>query len=69
MLTLVTDLHKLFIDGKEHSETDEEIATIAFDEMDVDVNGSVTKEEFINAVLSREKFSLYLTTKIFDLFG
>ena len=69
MLTLVTDLHKLFADDLKGEETDENIATQAFHEMDTDENGFVTKEEFIQAVLTKEKFSIYLTSKIFNLFG
>ena len=65
MLTLVTDLHKLFV---EREETDEDLATKAFEEMDTDENGSVTKEEFIDAILGQEKFSTYLTLKIYNLF-
>ena len=68
MLTLVTDLHKLFVDN-DHNETDEELADHAFQEMDVDENGLVTREEFVEAVMSREHFSYYLTQKIFNLFG
>ena len=69
MLTLVTDLHKLFIDNLEDSETDEELATHAFEEMDSDANGQVTKDEFVQAILSREHFSSHLTKKILNLFG
>ena len=65
MLTLVSDLHKLFEDIKE---TDETLATKAFEEMDSDESGSVSKEEFIEAILTKEKFSTYLTLKIFNLF-
>ena len=68
MLTLVTDLHKLFVDN-DHNETDEELADHAFQEMDVDENGLVTREEFVEAVMSREHFSYYLAQKIFNLFG
>ena len=69
MLTLVTDLHKLFVEDLKSDETDEDIATQAFHEMDTDENGFVTKEEFIQAVLTKEKFSVYLMSKIFNLFG
>ena len=36
MLTLVTDLHKLFVNDLKSDETDEDIATQAFHEMDTD---------------------------------
>ena len=65
MLTLVTDLYKLFID---RNETDENLATKAFQEMDTNESGSVTREEFIEAILAQEKFSTYLALKIFNLF-
>ena len=65
MLTLVRDLHKLFIDK---NQTDDYLASKAFEEMDTDENGSVTREEFVRAVLKQEKMSSYLTRKIFNLF-
>ena len=65
MLTLVKDLHKLFL---EREETHEDLATKAFEEMDTDENGFVTREEFIEAILGQEKFSTYLALKIFNLF-
>ena len=45
MLTLVTDLHKLFLDPThpEPEQTDAELATRAFREMDTDRDGLVTR--------------------------
>ena len=45
MLTLVTDLHKLFLDPAhpEPEQTDAELATRAFREMDTDRDGLVTR--------------------------
>ena len=45
MLTLVTDLHKLFLDTAlpEPEQTDAELATRAFREMDTDRDGLVTR--------------------------
>ena len=69
MMTLVSDLHKLFIDSTGDEEREEELASLAFREMDTDEDGAVTRDEFVSAILSREKFSSYLTQKIFNLFG
>lgn len=69
MMTLVSDLHKLFIDSTGDEEREEELASLAFSEMDTDEDGGVTRDEFVSAILSRERFSSYLTTKIFNLFG
>ena len=65
MLTLVRDLHKLF---RDKNLTDEYLANKAFEEMDTDENGSVTREEFVTAILKQEKMSSYLTLKILNLF-
>ena len=69
MLTLVSDLHKLFIDDTGDEERGEKLASLAFTEMDSDEDGCVTRDEFVAAVLAREKFSSYLTVKIFNIFG
>ena len=69
MMTLVSDLHKLFIDSAGDEEREEQLASLAFSEMDTDEDGTVTRDEFVTAIMSREKFSSYLATKIFNLFG
>eukprot|EP00092_Neocalanus_flemingeri_P010507 GFUD01011321.1.p1 GENE.GFUD01011321.1~~GFUD01011321.1.p1 ORF type:complete len:205 (+),score=66.24 GFUD01011321.1:23-616(+) len=67
MLILVTDMHAL-IKQNIKNPSDEEIALQAFEEMDANEDGLVTKEEFVEAVLSHKKFSQYLAMKIFNIF-
>ena len=68
MCTLVTDMDKLVQDNVDN-ETAEELAKHAFEEMDKDRDGHVTRDEFVEAVLAREKFSTYLALKILNIFG
>ena len=49
-------------------ENDAKMADDAFTEMDVDKDGKVTKEEFIQACLSHEKISSMMALKITDIF-
>jgi Ca2+-binding EF-hand superfamily protein len=68
MLILVKDIHALIKDDiKDYS--DEEVALRAFEEMDANKDGRVTREEFVSAVMDHKKFSQYLALKIFDMFG
>merc|ERR1712126_29066 len=67
MMILVKDIHALIKDDiKNYS--DEEVATQAFEEMDANKDGKVTREEFIAAVTSHKKFSQFLANKIFHMF-
>ena len=68
MLILVTDMHKMIEDDLENN-SDEDLATNAFEEMDTDEDGLVTMEEFIQAVLGQKQFSKFLAVKIFNMFG
>ena len=68
MLVLVTDMHKIIEDDLENN-SDEEMATKAFEEMDTDEDGLVTVHEFKEAVLSQKLFSKFLAAKIFNIFG
>ena len=68
MLILVKDIHALIKDDtKDYS--DEEVALRAFEEMDANKDGRVTRDEFVSAVMDHKKFSQYLALKIFDMFG
>ena len=67
MLILVTDMHKLIEDDLQDN-TDEDLATNAFEEMDTDEDGLVTVEEFMQAVASQKVFSRFLAAKIFNMF-
>ena len=65
MLTLVKDLHKLF---RDKNQTDEYLASMAFEEMDTN-NGSISsKEEFVTFYLKQKNMSSCLAMKIFNLF-
>lgn len=71
---IVKDLYSLFT-VKEHEESldpesasEEVVAQLAFNEMDKNNDGKVTKEEFVKACLSQEKFSTMLALKIIDVF-
>ena len=63
MRILVTDMDKLIKDNVDH-ETAEDLANHAFEEMDKDEDGHVTRDEFVEAILAKEKFSTYLALKI-----
>ncbi|XP_040578091.1 neurocalcin-delta A isoform X2 [Lepeophtheirus salmonis] len=69
MKRVIKDLYTLFL-TKEHSKVDAQkgLAKNIFEEMDTDLDGRVSQEEFITAVLAQEKFSTYLTLKIIDIF-
>ena len=49
-------------------ENETKMADDVFTEMDVDKDGKVTKEEFIQACLSHEKISSMMALKITDIF-
>ena len=68
MLALVKDIHALIKDDVKNY-SDEEIAIQAFEEMDANKDGLVTRDEFVEAVLDHKKFSQYLALKIFDMFS
>merc|ERR1712183_713639 len=63
MLILVTDMHKMIEDDIENN-SDEDMATNAFEEMDTDEDGLVTMEEFMQAVLGQKQFSKFLAVNI-----
>ena len=69
MRKIVTDLFQLL--GKEDNPaqaTNEAIASMAFDEMDADSDGNITKEEFIQACLNHQTISTMLAMKIVEVF-
>jgi len=69
MKKIVKDLFALLSSKEQQTaETDAKMADDAFTEMDVDKDGKVTKEEFIQACLSHEKISSMLALKITDIF-
>ena len=67
-MPVVKDIHALIKDDVKNY-SDEEIAIQAFEEMDANKDGLVTRDEFVEAVLDHKKFSQYLALKIFDMFS
>ena len=69
MQNIVTDLFQIFSneDNPEQA-SNEAIASMAFDEMDSDLDGNITQEEFIKACLNHETISTMLAMKIIDVF-
>jgi len=66
---LVKDLFHLFT-KKDNPDRDsqEALATKAFQEMDTDADGKVTQEEFVKACLNQETISKMLALKVIDVF-
>ena len=74
MQRIVKDLYELF-NTDERKQSKEErrrssvaLANTAFDEMDANADGKVTKEEFMEACRTQEKISNMLALKIVDIF-
>ena len=69
MRKIVTDLFQLLSSEDNPAQaSNEAIASMAFDEMDADLDGNITKEEFIRACLNHETISTMLAIKIIDVF-
>ena len=74
MQRIVKDLFELFnTEERKMSKADRRrssvaLANTAFEEMDKDSDGKVTKEEFMEACRTHEKLSNMLVLKIVDLF-
>ena len=74
MQRIVKDLFELF-NPEERKQSKEErrrssiaLANSAFEEMDANCDGQVTKEEFMEAVRTHDKISNLLALKIVDIF-
>ena len=69
---VVKDLFQSFKKTKDDADeivnNEENLAKEAFKEMDVNIDGKITQEEFIHACLSRETLSTMLALKVIDLF-
>ena len=69
MRKIVTDLFQLLSKEDNPAQaTKEAIASIAFNEMDADLDGNITKEEFIKACLNHQTISTMLAMKIVEVF-
>lgn len=65
---LVKDMYGMIQSDSPDTASKEMIAKSAFAEMDKDVDGRITTEEFISACLNQEEFSRILALKCVDIF-
>jgi len=65
---LVKDMYSLIRHDDPEAASMEAITSSAFTEMDVDVDGKITVEEFTRACLEREQISKMLALKIINIF-
>ena len=69
MVRIVKDLFHLLNNSDNPEQTSgEELAINAFREMDIDLDGLVTQEEFLRACLAHKKISTMLALRIIDVF-
>ena len=69
MRRIVADLFQLLSKNDNPARaSDEVLASMAFGEMDSNLDGNITKEEFITACLNQETISTMLTLKIIQVF-
>ena len=52
----------------DHRISDDDIFNKTWSEMDRDMDGTITREEFISSVLNHKKFSKLLTMQLIELF-
>ena len=62
------DMSKFIAQNSEESYADDIITENAWEEMDKNKDGKVTQQEFIDAVMAKDKFSKFLTSNVVDLF-
>merc|ERR1712026_322902 len=65
---IVKDMSKFIAQNSEESYADDIITENAWAEMDKNKDGKVTQQEFIDAVMAKDKFSKFLTSNVVDLF-
>jgi len=69
LIRIVKDLfHLLSNDDNPDKSSGEDLATSAFKEMDINSDGQVTQDEFLQACLAHERISTMLTLRIIDVF-
>jgi hypothetical protein len=69
MIRIVKDLFYLLNNTDNPDQVSgEELAINAFREMDINLDGQVTQEEFLRACLAHEKISTMLALRIIDVF-
>lgn len=69
MIRIVKDLFHILNHSDNPEQTSgEELAINAFKEMDIDLDGQVTRDEFLRACLAHKKISTMLALRIIDVF-
>ena len=61
-------MSKFIAQNSQESYGDDIITENAWEEMDKNKDGKVTQQEFIDAVMAKDKFSKFLTSNVVDLF-
>ena len=61
-------MSKFIAQNSKENYDDDIITENAWEEMDKNKDGKVTQKEFIDAVMSKDKFSKFLTSNVVDLF-
>ena len=62
------DMSKFIAQNSQENYGDDIITDNAWEEMDKNKDGKVTQQEFIDAVMAKDKFSKFLTSNVVDLF-
>ena len=62
------DMSKFIAQNSHENYGDDIITDNAWEEMDKNKDGKVTQQEFIDAVMAKDKFSKFLTSNVVDLF-
>ena len=68
MARLVKDMNCLIKEDNPSAQPSDELAKLAFTEMDQDQDGKITKQEFVAACLARQQISKMLALKIINIF-
>ena len=61
-------MSKFMAENNQEKYGDDLITESAWQEMDKNKDGAVTQQEFIAAVMAKDKFSQFLTKNVVDLF-
>ena len=62
------DMSKFIAQNSQENYGDDIITEKAWEEMDKNKDGKVTQQEFIDAVMAKDKFSKFLTSNVVDLY-
>jgi len=65
---IVKDMSKFIAQNSQENYGDDIITEKAWEEMDKNKDGKVTQQEFIDAVMAKDKFSKFLTSNVVDLY-